>query len=179
MASTPCARRKASSARSACSCCRAKTYSPATTCWCTWDTRSRRSARTTRAPPGTSSTRSSSMHERAVCQALIEQVERVARDHDARRVISVVVAIGPLSGVEPRLLEHAYPLAAAGTVAESASLVVETEPVRVRCRTCGAETDALPNRLVCAACGDWQVDVTSGEQMLLKRVEIETAEAPV
>jgi len=119
------------------------------------------------------------MHELAICQALIEQVERVAREHEARRVISVVIAIGPLSGVEPKLLEHAYPLAAAGTVAESASLVVETEPVRVRCRTCRAETDALPNRLVCAGCGDWQVDVTSGEQLLLKRVEIETAEALV
>jgi hydrogenase nickel incorporation protein HypA/HybF len=119
------------------------------------------------------------MHELAVCQALIEQVERVARDHEARRVISVVVAVGPLSGVEPKLLEHAYPLAAAGTVAEFASLTVEVEPVRVRCRTCQAETDALPNRLICGACGDWQVDVTSGEQMLLKRVEIETADVPV
>jgi hydrogenase nickel incorporation protein HypA/HybF len=119
------------------------------------------------------------MHELAICQALIEQVERVARDHEARRVIAVVVSVGPLSGVEPKLLEHAYPLAAAGTAAESAALVVEVEPVRVRCRSCGAETGALANRVLCGACGAWQVDVTSGEQMLLKRVEIETAEAAV
>ena len=119
------------------------------------------------------------MHELAVCQALIEQVERVARDHDARRVVAVVIAVGPLAGVEPKLLEHAYPLAAAGTVAESAALTIEVEPLRVRCRTCGVETDALPNRVVCGACNDWQVDVTSGEQMLLKRVEIETAETAV
>lgn len=119
------------------------------------------------------------MHELAVCQALIEQVERVARDHQARRILSVVVSVGPLSGIEPKLLEHAYPLAAAGTVAESAALVVEVEPVRVRCRSCGVETDALANRLVCGACSDWQVDVTSGEQMLLKRVELETADTAV
>jgi hydrogenase nickel incorporation protein HypA/HybF len=119
------------------------------------------------------------MHELAICQALIEQVERVARDHAARRVISIVVSVGPLSGVEPKLLEHAYPLAAAGTVAELAALVVESVPVRVRCRTCHTESDALPNRLLCGSCNDWQVDVTSGEEMLLQRVEIETAEAPV
>jgi len=119
------------------------------------------------------------MHELAICQALIEQVERVARDHEARRVIAIVVSVGPLSGVEPKLLEHAYPLAAAGTVAESAALVVETVPVRVRCRSCHAETGALPNRLVCGACSDWQVDVTSGEEMVLQRVEIETAAEPV
>jgi hydrogenase nickel incorporation protein HypA/HybF len=44
----------------------------------------------------------------------------------------------------------------------------------VRCRSCKAETPAQPNRLVCADCSDWQVDVVAGEEMLLKRVEIET-----
>ena len=119
------------------------------------------------------------MHELAICQALIEQVERVARENEARRVVQVVVSVGPLSGVEPKLLQHAYPLAAAGTLAEAAPLVVETEPVRVRCRSCAVESEALPNRVLCGACGDWQVDVVSGEQLLLKRVEIERADTPV
>jgi hydrogenase nickel incorporation protein HypA/HybF len=119
------------------------------------------------------------MHELSVCQALIAQVERVARENEARRVVSIVISIGPLSGVEPRLLEHAYPLAAAGTMAEHAALVVETPPVRVRCRSCGADSDAQPNRIVCAACGDWHVDVTGGEEMLLKRVEIDAEPAAV
>ncbi len=32
------------------------------------------------------------MHELAVCQALIEQVERVARDNAARRILSITVS---------------------------------------------------------------------------------------
>ena len=40
------------------------------------------------------------MHELAVCQALIEQVERVARDNAARRILSITVSVGPLSGIE-------------------------------------------------------------------------------
>lgn len=119
------------------------------------------------------------MHELAVCQALIEQVERVARQNDARRVISIVITVGPLSGVEPKLLEHAYPLAAAGTMAEHATLEIETVPVRVRCRSCSAETDAGANRLVCGDCGDWKVDVIGGEEMILKRVEVETSSSAV
>ena len=119
------------------------------------------------------------MHELSVCQALIERGERVARENDASRVVSIVISVGPLSGVEPQLLEHAYPLAAAGTIAEHATLTVETVPVRVRCRKCAAETVAEPNRIVCGACGDWQVDVTEGEEMLLRRVEIETEAAGV
>jgi hydrogenase nickel incorporation protein HypA/HybF len=119
------------------------------------------------------------MHELAVCQALIEQVERVARDNAARRILSITVSVGPLSGIEARLLQHAYPLAAAGTVAEEAKLVVVTVPVRVRCRTCRAETEVASNRLLCGSCNDWQVDVIAGEEMLLQRVEIETADEPV
>jgi hydrogenase nickel incorporation protein HypA/HybF len=119
------------------------------------------------------------MHELAVCQALIGQVERVARENSAQRVVAIVVAIGPLAGVEPKLLEHAYPLAASGTVAEYARLEIISVPLKVRCRTCGQETEAITNRLVCGGCQDWHVDVTSGEEMLLQRVEIETADAAV
>ena len=114
------------------------------------------------------------MHELSVCQALIGQVEKVARENGAHRVISIVIAVGPLSGVDAGLLEHAYPVAAAGTLAEHATLTIETVPVRVRCRSCSAETGAQVNRLVCGDCGDWQVDVIAGEEMLLTRVEIET-----
>jgi hydrogenase nickel incorporation protein HypA/HybF len=45
----------------------------------------------------------------------------------------------------------------------------------VRCRSCNVETEAAPNRIVCGICRDWQVDVVGGEEMLLQRVEIETA----
>lgn len=119
------------------------------------------------------------MHELAICQALIAQVEHVAREQDARRVTAITLAIGPLSGVEPRLVEHAYPLAAAGTVAAGAQLLVEAVPVRVRCRKCLAETPVQPNRLLCGACNDWQVDVIAGEELLLRRVELELADEPV
>jgi hydrogenase nickel incorporation protein HypA/HybF len=119
------------------------------------------------------------MHELSVCQALIGQVEKVARENNARRVVAITIAVGPLSGVEPGLLEHAYPVAASGTVAEHATLTIETVPVQVRCRSCGAETGAQVNRVVCGSCGDWQVDVIAGEEMLLKRVEIEAEPAAV
>jgi hydrogenase nickel incorporation protein HypA/HybF len=114
------------------------------------------------------------MHELAVCQALIEQVERISRNNGARRVLSITLSVGALSGVEGKLLQHAFPLAAAGTVADGAELLVESVAVRVRCRTCRAETDAAPNRLLCGECAAWQVDVIAGEEMLLQRVEIES-----
>ena len=117
------------------------------------------------------------MHELAIAQAVIEQVERIAQANGARRVLSITVSVGPLAGVEPKLLEHAYPMAAAGTVAADAQLIVELVPLMVRCRTCHAETEVSPNHLVCGASHDWQVQVVSGEEMMLQRVEIETEAA--
>src|SRR5262245_17239149 len=114
------------------------------------------------------------MHELAVCQALIGEVERVARRNSARRVVSIELSVGQLSGVEPKLLEHAFPIAAAGSLAAEASLVIRFVEPRVRCRTCGAESSARPNHLLCGACQGWQVDVVAGEELMLQRVEVET-----
>lgn len=112
------------------------------------------------------------MHELSVCLALLEQVERVAREHRARSVTKIVVRIGPLSGVEPSLLQQAYPLAAAGTIAERAALQIDEAEVVVRCTTCDKESTVAPNRLLCGHCGDYKTRIVSGEEMLLQSVEL-------
>jgi hydrogenase nickel incorporation protein HypA/HybF len=112
------------------------------------------------------------VHELSVCQALIGQVETVARERGASSVKSVRVRIGPLSGVEAPLLEQAYPLASAGTVAEASGLFIEAAPVRVKCEACGAETEAEPNRLICGTCGDYHTQLLSGDEMMLMSVEL-------
>lgn len=113
------------------------------------------------------------MHELSICQALIEQVEAVAREHDAHSVRSIVVHVGPLSGVVPELLERSFSVVQAGTIAEHAELKIESLPVQVNCSECGAETTATSNRLVCGACGDWRVHVVTGDELLLASVEVE------
>lgn len=72
------------------------------------------------------------MHELSVCQALIRQVQDIAREHRAVAVTSVKVQIGPLSGVEVDFLRQAFPLAPAGSVAEAAQLVIKKLSIRVR-----------------------------------------------
>jgi hydrogenase nickel incorporation protein HypA/HybF len=112
------------------------------------------------------------MHEFAVCQEMLNQVERIAEEQQAQSVASITLRIGPLSGVEAHLLTQAFPLAAAGTLAEDAELLIETLPIRVVCQTCGAETEARPNRLVCGKCGDYHTRLISGDEMLLASLEL-------
>jgi len=113
------------------------------------------------------------MHELAICQSLMDQVETIALERNAQSVTLIVVAMGPLSGVEAQLLKNAYPLASAGTVAENAELVIEYLPIRVRCTQCDSESDALPNKLVCKQCGDWRTTLISGDELMLMSVELE------
>ena len=115
------------------------------------------------------------MHELSVCQALLRQLESIAREQRATRVTQVVIQIGTLSGVEPELLRQAYPIASAGTLAAAAELVLETAPIRVHCSACGADSTATANRLLCAACGDYRTELISGDELLLTHVELELA----
>ena len=110
------------------------------------------------------------MHELSLCEALIDQVTSIAREQKVSTVSDIYVRVGPLSGVEGPLMQNAFPIAAAGTVAEQATLHLEDTGIRVRCEQCGAESDAKMNKLVCAECGDWRTTLISGDELILQRV---------
>lgn len=117
---------------------------------------------------------SNGMHELSICQALLEQIARVAADHQARGVRHIKVRNGPLSGVDTHFLEQAFTVARLGTVAEHAELFVESESIRVRCQACGQESTVVANALVCSTCRDWHTEILSGDALLLLSVELET-----
>lgn len=112
------------------------------------------------------------MHELSICQALIEQVETLAREQGARQVVRIRVGIGPLAGVEPVLLEQAFQIARAGSVAAAAGLDLDNLPVRVSCPDCGRESDAQAADLTCGHCGNWRTRLVSGDELLLTEVEL-------
>ncbi len=119
------------------------------------------------------------MHELSVCQAMLAQVEAIAAREKARSVASILIRIGPLSGVVPDLLQQAFTIARAGTLAAEAELVTEVQPIRIRCLECDAESEAQPNRLLCGACGGYRTQVISGDELLLASVELDLADSAV
>lgn len=117
------------------------------------------------------------MHELSVCQALVAQLQAVSAANGGGVVELVRLRIGPLSGIEPSLLRQVFPLAAAGTIAAGAELVIESAAVAVQCNDCGARTAAAPNRMLCGACSGYRVRLVSGDEMLLESVELASADA--
>ena len=116
------------------------------------------------------------MHELAICQALMKQVETIAAERNAHKVVSITLGIGPLSGVEAGLLRHAFPIASAESVAQDAELIIETCPLIVHCKQCNQDSEVSSNHLVCRHCGNWQTTLLSGDELLLNSLELETGD---
>ena len=116
------------------------------------------------------------MHELSLCEDLMDQVMAIAKTHHAEKVVCITVSIGPLSGIEPLLLESAFLISRAGTLAEGAEFVTETLPIRVLCHDCGAESEATVNNLLCGRCAGYNTNLVSGDELILTRVELENAD---
>ncbi len=114
------------------------------------------------------------MHELSVVAGLFEILEEKARDAGALHVTAVTIRIGRLSGVVPDLLESAFDSFKKGTIASEASLLVETPPLRVRCRSCGKEASTDEPLFACPACGAPGLEILEGMDIFLQKLEIET-----
>ncbi len=112
------------------------------------------------------------MHELSICQALLDEVSAIAARQGAVRVMRITLEVGPLSGVEPALLASAFAVARAGSCASDAELLIEATSIEIRCLGCGSRSQTKPNRLICAACGGYRTQITAGEELRLRRVEL-------
>ncbi|OOZ38932.1 hydrogenase nickel incorporation protein HypA [Solemya pervernicosa gill symbiont] len=113
------------------------------------------------------------MHELSLCRALVREVETIASTHQAIAVRSILIHLGPLSGAEATRLRNAYPVAAAGSIAEEAALVIESTPIRVHCLHCGEESDTPINQLTCGHCGRNHPLLISGDEIELVKLEFD------
>jgi hydrogenase nickel incorporation protein HypA/HybF len=113
------------------------------------------------------------VHELSLCQDLLDQVQAIAQTHQAEKVVCITVRIGPLSGVEPKLLASAFSMGCVGTIAEQAELLLETQSIRVMCNVCMLESEATVSNLICRHCGDYDTQLLSGDELILARVELE------
>ncbi len=112
------------------------------------------------------------MHELSLVQALLRQIDAVAKEHGATAVRRATVQNGPLSGVDSGLLASAFEAARGTGLTATTELVFETLAVTVRCRECGEVSIVAPNLLLCGRCGGFRTTLLGGDELLLRRVEL-------
>lgn len=118
--------------------------------------------------------KASKVHELSICQGLLRQLTQIAAQHTQTQVSRISLQIGPLSGVEPDLLRHAFKQASHGSIADGASLFIEQTALRVHCRACDTEQDVHLPKLSCPRCGSENTILASGDELLLVSIGFPT-----
>lgn len=119
------------------------------------------------------------MHELSIVVDLFTIIEEQARQAGASRVTRVRVLIGELSGVVPELFRTAFHSYKKGTIADRARLEIKITRVKFKCRGCGQEIKtgdiSSPDfSYACPFCGSKEVELISGRDLCLEKLEIET-----
>ena len=114
------------------------------------------------------------MHELSLCENLLEQVLSIAQQNKAKKIESITINIGGLSGVEPLLLENAFAILKLDTLAEQAQLIINHTPIVIECHQCGNQSMAIANQLLCNVCQSADTHLISGDELILANVSLYT-----
>jgi len=113
------------------------------------------------------------MHEMALCEGVLQVLEEYARKQGYTRVRTVWLEIGDLAGVEVDAMRFGFDVVTRGTLAEGAQLEIVCRPGEAWCLQC-AKTVPVKQRFdACPDCGSYQLQVTGGEEMRIKELEVE------
>ncbi|NEW89788.1 hydrogenase maturation nickel metallochaperone HypA [Rhodopseudomonas sp. WA056] len=113
------------------------------------------------------------MHEMALCESLIEIIEREARAQDFSRVRTVWVEIGALSHVEPEAMRFCFSAVADAGIAAGARFEIVTVPGEAWCMDCAKTVPLAQRAEPCPDCGGYRLQVTSGDELRIKELEVE------
>jgi hydrogenase nickel incorporation protein HypA/HybF len=111
------------------------------------------------------------VHELALAHSISRIVTRAAA---GRRVTRVAVDCGALRQVVPETLAYCWDLVVEDSPLAGAAMAVTAIPAVVECADCGATTvlDRLPI-LRCDTCQSVNVSLTSGEEFLVRSIDVE------
>lgn len=111
------------------------------------------------------------MHELGIVFHIIRSVEGVARENSLRRVSSVTLELGEVSGVIPSYLIDCWDWACAKSdLMRGAELVVEEVPAVTYCEACGSTYGTVEHGRICPHCGSERTYLIQGDETTIKEI---------
>lgn len=114
------------------------------------------------------------MHEMAITQSIL----RITLDHakrvQAARVSAINIKLGQLASLVDDSICFYWELIAKDTIAEKAELRFERVPARVVCLDCANEFPLPKDSFACPQCHSERFRVTTGDEMTVESIEVET-----
>ncbi len=113
------------------------------------------------------------MHEMSLCEGVLQVLETEAGKQGFSKVKRVILDIGVLSGVEIPAFEFAFEVVMRGTLAENAVLEINELPAQAWCMMCADSVTVNARYDACPKCGSYQLQVSSGDEMRIKELEVD------
>lgn len=117
------------------------------------------------------------MHELSIAQSIVAAAEEALAGTAVKRVVSVRLRVGALSGVVEDALHFSWGVAIADTKLEGSTLKIDSLPAMIHCQACAADRllDTVQS-FRCPVCGTLSNDVRQGRELELESLEIEEAD---
>ncbi len=113
------------------------------------------------------------MHELSLVASICDVLDTKIKEYGVDKVIQVNLVVGELTGVEAFMLEACFEMYVQATPLEGAKLVIERQPVKLKCLTCGNEYESKIPFANCTACGNKNIEIISGKQFYIDSIEAE------
>ena len=114
------------------------------------------------------------MHELSIAMSIVELAERHARERQATAIEEIELEIGELAAVDIASLDFSLASAVKETLAEKAKITHHIIPGEGVCESCGATVPMPSISQACPGCGSWQVRLTSGKELRVKSIVVNT-----
>ncbi len=113
------------------------------------------------------------MHEMSLCEGVLQVLETEASKQGFNKVKTVWLEIGDLSSVEPEAMLFSFDVVTKNTLADSAKLNIINIPGDAWCMQCSKSVSVKQRFDECPECGGYQLQITSGDEMKIKELEVE------
>ncbi len=113
------------------------------------------------------------MHEMSLCEGVLKILQENATLQGYDKVKTVWLEIGKLSGAEPEAMRFSFDVVVQGTLADGATLEIIELPGQAWCMQCGKAVEVQQRFDACPECGSYQLQVTGGDEMRIKELEVE------
>jgi hydrogenase nickel incorporation protein HypA/HybF len=113
------------------------------------------------------------MHELSIAQNIVTIVVDEAKRAGAASVKTIRIRAGALRGIVREQLLFSFDFVKTGTVAEGATLEMETLPIRAACKTCSREFGVENYEMICPECTSKELNLIQGMELDVKEIEIE------
>ena len=112
------------------------------------------------------------MHEQSIVASLLSTALEDAEQNNARRIISIKLVVGELTGIEKDAVNFYFGFMAKDTIANGASLEFNTTKAQLRCRVCDIIFPRDRLKFNCPECGKKAVEIVGGRELYIESMEI-------